>query len=140
MNVLVDTSVWSLALRKKTVSEEEQKIIKEFKELIYEKRVAIIGPIRQELLSGISDNNIFEKLKTKMGVFEDETLQSRDYLKAAEINNLCRKNGVQGSHIDFLITATALIRHWAVFTTDNDFVNYSNIVDVKLHQVRKEIL
>ena len=60
MKVLVDTSVWSLAFRKKSLSDEELKIIKELKELIYELRVILIGPIRQELLSGISDEVKFK--------------------------------------------------------------------------------
>ena len=53
MKVLVDTVVWSLALRKKTLSDQESKIVEELKELIYELRVVTIGPIRQELLSGL---------------------------------------------------------------------------------------
>ncbi|MDC7219915.1 MAG: hypothetical protein PQJ59_08245 [Spirochaetales bacterium] len=44
MEVLVDTSVWSLALRKKTLTGEEKNIVSELKELILEKRVIIIGP------------------------------------------------------------------------------------------------
>jgi len=39
MKILVDTSVWSLALRKKTLTEEEKKVVKKLRELIYELRV-----------------------------------------------------------------------------------------------------
>jgi len=52
MNVLVDTSVWSLALRRREVDEESE-IVRELRELIVEGSAVIIGPIRQELLSGI---------------------------------------------------------------------------------------
>lgn len=139
MNILVDTSVWSLALRKKSLSSEEIKIVSELKELIYEKRVMIIGPIRQELLSGMKSDISFHKLNGKMKAFEDEILETSDYVKAAEINNLCRSNGIQGSHIDFLITAAAINRNIAIFTTDKDFIHYSEIVELKLHKIRNEI-
>ena len=139
MNILIDTSIWSLAFRKKTLTPEEVKNVSELKELIYEKRVMMIGPIRQELLSGIKDSNIFETLKNKMMAFEDEVIKTQDYEKAAEIHNLCRSNGIQGSHIDFLITAFVINRNIAIFTTDKDFQNYASVVKVKLHQIRDEI-
>ena len=60
MNILVDTCVWSLALRAKTAAGVPY--VGELKELIQEARACIIGPIRQELLSGIRDAAQF-KLK-----------------------------------------------------------------------------
>jgi hypothetical protein len=71
MNVIVDTSVWSLALRKKTLTDDELSIVNELKELLYELRVILIGPIRQELLSGISDEVKFNNLREKMRAFDD---------------------------------------------------------------------
>ena len=139
MNILVDTSVWSLAFRKKTLTLEESKVVAELKELIYEKRVIMIGPIRQELLSGIKNKKMYDQLCTKIRAFEDIRLETEDYEKAAEINNLCRTNGIQGSHIDYLIAATAINRNFAIFTTDKDFLNYSTIVKLKLHKIRNEI-
>jgi len=139
MNILVDTSVWSLAFRKKTLTLEETKIVSELKELIYEKRVIMIGPIRQELLSGIKNKKIFDQLCSKIKAFEDVSIETEDYEKAAEINNVCRSNGIQGSHIDFLIAATAMKRNIAIFTIDKDFQNYSKIVEIKLHKIRNDI-
>ena len=139
MKILVDTSVWSLALRKKTLTKEEDKIVRELKELIYELRVIIMGTIRQELLSGISDDEKFKILKEKLKSFEDMELNQEDYEKAAEISNSCRKKGIQGSHIDFLISAAAIKRDISIFTTDKDFENYKKILNLKLHKVRDEI-
>jgi predicted nucleic acid-binding protein len=138
MKVLVDTSVWSLALRKKTLSKKEEKVVTELKELIYELRVVIIGPIRQELLSGISDNKKFKNLKEKLESFEDLPVTQEDYEKAAEISNICRKKGTQGSHTDFLICAVALNNNISIFTTDKDFSNYKNHVKIELHNVREK--
>ncbi len=135
MKVLVDTSVWSLALRKKTLTEEEKKTVLEFTELIKEFRVVMIGPVRQEILSGISSESKFNELASKLRYFEDTVIETNDYEKASEIYNLCRKNGVQGSHIDFLICAIAINRNLSIFTTDKDFTEFCKVVDLRLHTV-----
>ena len=140
MRILVDTSVWSLALRKKTLTKEEEIVVRELKELIYELRVIMMGSIRQELLSGISDDEKYRTLKEKLRSFEDLELNQEDYEKAAEIANTCRKKGIQGSHIDFLIAASALNRNISIFTTDKDFENYKKTFSLKLHKVRDEII
>ena len=139
MKILVDTSVWSLALRKKTLTEDEKNIVKELKELIYELRVVVIGPVRQELLSGISDDIKFINLKDKLKAFENLPLKVDDYEKAAEIFNTCRRNGVQGSHIDFLLCAAAINNEISIFTTDKDFENYKKYNNIKLHTTRDEL-
>jgi len=56
MKVLVDTCIWSLALRRNKQQDFNIEVI-EFKELIEEVRVQIIGPIRQEILSGVKKSN-----------------------------------------------------------------------------------
>jgi predicted nucleic acid-binding protein len=139
LKVLVDTSVWSLAFRKKTPGEDEKKIIEELKELIHELRVVLIGPIRQELLSGISDELKFQTLKEKMRAFDNLDISSTDYEDAAIIYNECRKKGIQGSQIDYLICSVAKANNVSIFTTDKDFENYNKIIGLKLHKVREEI-
>ena len=99
MKVLADTSVWSLALRRK----EPDKIVKKLTDLIFESMIVMIGPIRQELLSGISERTVFENLKSKLQSFDDLPITTEDYETAADFFNICRSKGVQGSHIDFLI-------------------------------------
>jgi len=140
MKVLVDTSVWSAALRRSSASPEESPIITELKELILEHRVVIIGPIRQEILSGIKNPRHFEALREKLRAFQDSPLTTPDYESAAESFNRCRENGIQGSHIDFLIVASAENRGLAIFTTDRDFSHYAEILGFPLHEIRKELL
>ena len=137
MKVLVDTSVWSLAFRKKVNRDDE--VIKELFELIHELRVSIIGPIRQEVLSGIFDNDIFEKLKDRLKAFEDETIEPEHYELAAQLHNQCRKKGIQGSHIDFLICAVSIKNNLSIFTLDNDFEKYQKYINLKLHKVRNNL-
>jgi predicted nucleic acid-binding protein len=139
MKILVDTSIWSLAFRRKEMPEtsEGQKRLKELKELISETRAIMIGPIRQEILSGISNLSQFEQLKEKLKAFEDYPIILTDYELAAEYYNKCRKNGVQGSHIDFLICAVAKRNEMAIFTGDNDFQSYSGVLELNLHVPRE---
>ena len=139
MNVLVDTSVWSLALRKKALTDIEQDCVAELRELIQELRVVMIGPIRQELLSGISVAENYLLLKERLQAFEDVVTTKEDYERAAEFSNQCRNSGIQGSHTDFLICAVADTHNMSIFTTDKDFLNYSKIIDLRLHEVRDEV-
>ena len=137
MKVLVDTSIWSLALRRSaSISEKEQTLINELSELINEVRVALIGPIRQELLSGISNQTQFDLLKEKLRTFEDLNLEQEDYEQAAEFFNTCRKSGIQGSQVDFLICAVAEKRGLPIFTSDKDFELYSKRLNITLHNLR----
>jgi predicted nucleic acid-binding protein len=134
-DVLVDTSIWSLALRRKTGGRDN--IIRELEQLIQETRVRIIGPIRQEILSGIRDQKQFELLKTRLRAFPDLHLQEEIFERAAEIFNACRKAGIQGSNTDLLICAAAEQNDLAIFTTDQDFRRYQKHSKFILHEPRK---
>jgi hypothetical protein len=54
MNIIVDTTIWSKYFRRK-FHEKNIEIINEMSKLIETQKVIIIAPIRQELLSGISE-------------------------------------------------------------------------------------
>jgi hypothetical protein len=138
MTVLVDTSVWSLALRRRSrrLSAEEGLVRDELAELIREGRAQMIGPVRQEVLSGIRSPSQYERLRQDLRAFEDPRLGVEDYEEAALASNRCRAAGVSGSAIDFLICAVALRRNWSVFTVDKDFARYARHLRLRLHQPR----
>ena len=131
---LVDTSVWSLALRKKERSQSEEILVLRLSEIIRDLHLVMIGPIRQEILSGISDKARFEDLKDKISIFPDFEICTRDYELAAIFYNECRKNGVQGSHIDFLICAVAHNNNLKILTLDKDFRNYQEYIGIELEE------
>lgn len=138
MKVLVDTSVWSLALRrKKAIPDNEKKILAHVAELINNSSIVIIGPIRQELLSGISDERQFTRLKEILGSFIDLDITTSDYEKAAEFFNRSRAKGIQGSHIDFLICAVASNNDIPVFTLDKDFTRYAQYCEFQIYKAYK---
>ena len=131
MRVLVDTSVWSLALRRRVRLDDPA--VGELRSLIEDGRVALIGPIRQELLSGIRTADAFERLRDHLQPFADEPLETADFERAAEHFNMCRAHGVQGSNTDFLICAAAERRNLPVLTTDADFTRFADILPITLH-------
>ena len=136
MRVLVDTTIWSLALRRQRKKPGEQLLTGELSELVRELRVILIGPVRQEVLSGIPEPAKFELVRQHLAAFDDLPIVRADYEEAARAFNACRKRGVQGSHIDFLICAVAMRQGAAVFTTDRDFANYARHLDLILHRPR----
>ncbi len=139
MNVLIDTSVWSLALRRKneTLSTNERFLVAELSELIREGRARMIGLVRQELLSGIKAAEQYEKLRLHLRSFPDEAIDTSDYEEAAKAGNRCRAKGVEVSIVDILLCAVANKRLWTIFTTDADFLNYAKVLPLHIHAPRR---
>jgi hypothetical protein len=138
MNVLVDTSVWSLALRRRPrdLNAAEQLIVDELVDLTREGRARILGLIRQELLSGIKTATQYRKLRVALRAFPDEPIDTSDYEAAAKVSNDCRSRGMVASVVDALICQVALARQWSIFTTDPDFKAYARVLPIKLHAAR----
>ena len=132
MSILVDTSVWSLALRRKNHKSPSAHIA-ELQSLIVDNRVQMIGAVRQELLSGIKQDAQFKKLATHLRSFPDLSTTTNDYILAAQFFNLCRSHGVQGSNTDFLICALAVNHKLPIYTTDGDFTHFSRYLPISLH-------
>lgn len=136
MMVLVDTPIWSLALRRKSsdLNAREESLTRSLAELVREGRAQLIGVVRQELLSGIREPDKFAKLRGYLRAFDDIRLDVSDFEEAAQMHNRCRSRGIAGSAIDFLICAVANRRHWQVFTTDADFDRYQKVLGRNLYR------
>jgi predicted nucleic acid-binding protein len=132
MKIIVDTSVWSLALRRN----QPQSIasVQEFRQLIHNHRAQLLGPIRQEILSGIRDESPFKKLLKYLASFPDLPIAPEDYITAAKYFNTCRSKGLQGSNTDFLICAVSNRYAFPIFTTDRDFELFSKHIPIVLHK------
>jgi predicted nucleic acid-binding protein len=133
LNVLVDTDVWSEALRKTTGAPSLEVLA--FRELLLEGRVQLIGPIRQEVLSGLRDSKRFLNFREVLRDFLDATLETPLYELAAEFMNKCRAKGIQGSQTDFLICACSVVWQMPVLTKDQDYRNFLPLVPVRLFEV-----
>jgi len=134
VKALVDTSVWSQIFRRQ-IAPRDDTVAEELKRLIVDYRVVMIGPIRQELLSGIRAREQYEGLRDRLRAFPDLRLLPDDYELAAQFFNQCRSKGVQGSNTDFLICAVASRRDLSVFSIDRDFESYARILHIASHQV-----
>jgi predicted nucleic acid-binding protein len=137
----VDTGLWSLALRRKShdLNAVEEVLQRKLTELIREGRAVLIGPVRQEVLSGIREGAVYERLRDSLKAFPDEVLTREDFEQAAKANNTCRAAGVSGSPVDFLICAVALRRGMEIFTTDADFANYARCIPIRLFVAAKRV-
>ncbi|MCC6740757.1 MAG: PIN domain-containing protein [Planctomycetia bacterium] len=135
MKVLVDTPVWSLALRRKrgALSPAERAAVLGLRELITAGRVILIGPVRQEILSGIEDSAAFERIRDQLAEFPNEPLDRADDEEAARCFNRLAARGIAGSSTDTLICAVALNRQAAIFTRDRDFERYRAVLPITLH-------
>jgi predicted nucleic acid-binding protein len=121
VKILVDTCVWSLSLRRRdssALNEEEQLMVASLGDAIQDGRVTIVGPIRQEVLSGIKEIAQFERLRCALEAFPDTPIATRHYEDAARLFNLCRGRGVECGAIDILLCAVASRERWSILTTD----------------------
>ncbi len=135
MRVLPDTPIWSAALRRTrgVASAYRAEMVK----LLNHGIVEIIGPIRQELLSGIREQSQFERVREHLRRFPDLPITTDDYEEAASFYNRCRSKGIQGSATDFLICAVATRNDLVIFADDRDFVNYSKVLPIRLYPLEK---
>jgi predicted nucleic acid-binding protein len=105
--------------------------------LIREGLASIIGPIRQELLSGVPSDQQFQVLREYLRPFPDLPIEAHDYEEAAVFFNRCRSKGIQGSNTDFLICAVAVRYQMPILTTDDDFAHFARVLPIQLHSPRK---
>jgi predicted nucleic acid-binding protein len=134
VRVLVDTTIWSLALRRpgRKLGSGDLGLREAWAELVKDGRVLMLGIIRQEVLSGIPDGRRFEELRRVLEAFPDEPVETDDHVRAARAFNSCRARGVQGSPVDFLICAMSERLSAPVFTTDRDFERYARHLPIGL--------
>jgi predicted nucleic acid-binding protein len=141
VNVLIDTTIWSLALRRRRerLNGEQRQLVAEWDELVAEGRARLLGMVRQETLSGIAVESEFRRLRTVLRAFVDVPVVALDHELAAEGFNRCRANGIQGTPVDLLICAVAQRLNLSIFTTDADFWGYARFLPIQMHQVRSEL-
>ena len=133
MKVLIDTGAWSQALRRKngaaSMEADELRLVAVLSEAIKDTRAMIIGPVRQEVLSGIKHVEQFEKLRERLGAFPDAAIEATDYVQAARLDNLCRAAGVRCGEIDMLLCAVATRNEWTILTNDDGLMRCIEIIE-----------
>ncbi len=135
MRVIVDTNVWSVALRRPRhrLSAPQRTVREKLAELVEEDRVVMLGIIRQEVLSGIRDQDTFLRIRDTLRAFQDEPLHAADFEEAAAISNRLRTAGIASCSVDNLLCAVALRGNHALMTADKDFLRYAKVLPLTLH-------
>ena len=80
-----------------------------------------------EVLAGIRDPAVFERIRVDLSDFADIPLGTADFENAARMNNQCLAVGISGSPVDFLLCAVAIRDDLEVFTTDRDFGRFPGL-------------
>jgi predicted nucleic acid-binding protein len=133
--VLVDTTVWSLALRRSSadLSKAERRLIAHFYQLVRESRVRLLGAGRQEILSGVREESQFQRIREYLRAFDDVALSIEDYEEAARMSNQCKRSGIAATPTNMLICAVSGLRGWQILSTDRDFGHYRRVLSIELY-------
>jgi predicted nucleic acid-binding protein len=131
MKIIVDTSIWSLALRRQSEIVNQEAVL--LKTLIEEGNdIYLLGIILQEILQGIRTPKHFYSLTEYFRNFPFIEPRREDYIKAAELKNNLIKKGKQVSTIDALIASIAISYDCFLFTADRDFAHIAGHSKLKL--------
>ena len=132
--VIVDSNVWSVFFRRDRQTTADRAVRLSLRDMLVSREALIIGPVRQEVLTGLRDPDRFLRVREGLRGVEDVPLISYDYERAAEISNTLRAGGVASSPVDALLCAVAERVAVPVFTLDQDFARYSSLLGLELHQ------
>lgn len=131
MNIVVDTSVWSLVLRRKQIDESLIHVIA-FKSCIDGgANIHLLGIVLQELLDGLKSEKDQARLLKYLTPFPFLPASKETHIQAALLRNECRRKGIQASPADFLISASCIENGFPLLTCDDDFkliAKYSDLV------------
>jgi predicted nucleic acid-binding protein len=131
MTLLIDTSVWSLALRRNAAATEPQ--VHALKQaLAGADQVVTTGLILQELLQGFSGPNAGSRIIESFAALGMIQPTREDHIAAADLRNTCRQAGVQVGTVDALIAQLCIRHDITLLSTDQDFVHVAKHCSLKL--------
>jgi len=128
---LVDTSVWSLALRRDTPPDMPE-IAALRRALVGGEDIASTGFILAELLCGRIPPAVQAKIRHYFGYIDILQPSTDEYIAAAELINNCRGSGIQLTLVDAVIASLAISRDLTLLTTDRDFHHVSSLEPLRL--------
>jgi predicted nucleic acid-binding protein len=131
MTLFVDTSVWSLALRRDTeVDVPEVQVLKDA--LGGADVVVTTGLVLQELLQGFSGAKANGQIVERFSSLPLIQPYREDHVAAAGLRNLCRRSGVQVGTVDALIGQLCIRHDLVLLSTDQDFVHAAKHCSLKV--------
>ena len=134
MTLLVDTSVWSLALRRDTKSSESE--VDALKDaLAGSDAVVTTGIVLQELLQGFAGAKARGQIIDTFGALALIQPDRGDHIAAADLRNTCRRSGVQVGTVDALIAQLCIRHSLTLLSTDQDFLHAAKHTKLKVWAV-----
>ena len=131
MRVLVDTSVWSLALRRRAVPADIK--VELLSELVASgQTIFLTGIILQEILQGVKDKSHLTKLERYFEPFALIEPNRRTYIHGAHLYSLCRAKGTPVATVDCLIASVALSHECKLLARDTDFEKLAAVSELEL--------
>ena len=131
MAFFVDTTVWSLALRRDVVVEAPE--VRMLKEALTEgSQIVTTGLVLQELLQGFTGPKAKADIIDRFAAFPLIAPDRADHIAAAELRNTCRRAGVQVGTVDAILAQLCIRHKLSLLSTDNDFKNMARHTDLKV--------
>ncbi|WP_029462443.1 type II toxin-antitoxin system VapC family toxin [Serpentinimonas barnesii] len=122
MTLLIDTSVWSLALRRDAEATGPE--VQELKDALCGAEVVVTtGLVLQELLQGFRGAKAQTLIIERFAALPVLQPDREDHIGAAMLRNACRQAGVQIGTIDALLAQLAIRHDLTLLTTDQDFTH-----------------
>jgi len=132
VNIVVDTSVWSLVLRRDSVNKHDPHV-RAFRACIEaDDGLFLLGPILQELLDGLRSEQQFTRLLSALRPFPFAPLERQTFVLAARLRNDFRRKGVAAGPTDFLIAAACIETGYPLLAADHDFQRIAADTDLIL--------
>ena len=121
MKLFVDTSVWSLALRR-DATPGHPAVTRLGDALTRGESVFSTGLVLQELLQGFRGPKASQSIIERFSALPFVTPTRADHIEAASLRNACRRRGVQIGTIDALLASLCITHELVMLSTDRDFI------------------
>jgi predicted nucleic acid-binding protein len=132
VNLVVDTTIWSLIFRRNLVNEADRHV-RTFRGCVEAGHgLLMVGPILQELLDGLRSEQQFSRMLLVLEPVPMVPLDRSTYVLAAQMANDCRRKGVQAGAVDFLIAAACIESAYPLLTADHDFERIASCTELVL--------
>lgn len=128
--MFVDTSVWSLALRRDSPPSVLE--IDELRTALEAGTVYSTGLVLQELLQGFFKPKAHEQIIRRFAALPLLVPDRDDHIRAAELRNSCRRKGVQIGTIDALLAQLCIRHELTMLTMDKDFQNIAGVASLSV--------
>lgn len=131
MSLFVDTTVWSLALRRGQLAPGAE-VERLRRALVSREEVHTTGLVLQELLQGFRGPKARDALVERLRPLPMLLPDRQDHVAAAELRNTCRRQGVQLGTVDALLARLCIRHRLVMLSTDRDFVHAAGIVPLEV--------